>query len=247
MQDRGVAIDPGCLAELKSIGDAARVLVHGIGLSIGSHSGWSEAYLRLIDELLDEVDVAWHSEHLGYTIVDGENIGTMLTMPKTTEALELLSDRIAALQERYRLPFLIENVIHMLPDCEGDYCDAAFLNALVERTGCGLLLDVYNLECDAHNHGFDIDAFLDELDLTKVREVHVACGSEYRGFLLDAHSRTTRESTIDLARRVVERAGGSVQAVTYELLREAVPMLGHDAIVEELRRLRVALRGGPQS
>jgi len=241
MKDHGVALHRGCLAELSSIGDAARIIVHGIGLSIGSHSGWSDRYLQLLDELLAHVDIAWHSEHLGYTIVDGENIGTMLAMPKTREALDMLAERILAIQDRYRQPFLVENIIHMLPDCPGDYSDAGFLNALVDRTGCGLLLDVYNLECDAHNHGFDTEAFLAELDLTRVREVHVACGSNYRGFLLDAHSKTTRESTIELARRVIELAAGSVQVVTYELLREAVPMLGHDVIVDELRRLRIAL------
>ena len=234
-------IHPQCLEELKSIGGAAQVLVHGIGLSIGSHEGWVEGYLDLLDELLEHVPVAWHSEHLGYTVVDGANLGTMLAMPRTDQALVMLSERVTAIQRRYPMPFLVENIIHMLPDYPGDYSEAAFLNALVARTGCGLILDVYNLECDAHNHGLDIGAFLAELDLTKVREVHVACGSEYRGFLLDAHSRTTRQTTVDLANRVIEGAGGAVEVVTYELLREAVPALGYDRIEDELRMLRSAV------
>lgn len=242
MSRDGVALHPAALAELKSIGGAAQVIVHGIGLSIGSHEGCSERYLGLLDELLSQVDVAWHSEHLGYTIVDGENIGTMLALPRTEQVLDMVSERVEAIQSRYPLPFLVENIIHMLPDCPSDYSEAAFLNALAERTGCGLLLDVYNLECDAHNHGFDIAAFLTELDVTKVREVHVACGSHYRGFLLDAHSQVTRESTIELARRAIERANGAVQTVTYELLREAVPALGHAGVAAELERLRAAFR-----
>lgn len=242
VENHAAALHPGSLAELKSIGDAAQVIVHGIGLSIGSHEGCSERYLRLLDELLRQVDVAWHSEHLGYTIVDGENIGTMLALPRTEEVLDMLCERIRAIQRRYPLPFLVENIVHMLPDYPGDYSEAGFLNALVERTGCGLLLDVYNLECDAHNHGFDIAGFLAELDIASVREVHVACGSHYRGLLLDAHSKVTRESTLELARSVVERAAGAVRAVTYELLREAVPTLGHDGVADELVRLRRAFR-----
>jgi uncharacterized protein len=245
LMERGSArIHPQCLAELKGIGGEAQIIVHGTGLSIGSHEGWVEGYLDLLDELLEHVDVAWHSEHLGYTVVDGENLGTMLAMPRTEEALDMLSDRILAIQRRYAMPFLVENIIHMLPDYPGEYSQAAFLNALVARTGCGLILDVYNLECDAYNHGLDIYAFLSELDLTNVREVHVACGSEHRGFLLDAHSRTTRPSTVDLARRVIGAARGAVKVVTFELLREAVPAIGHDAIADELRNLRAAL-GAP--
>lgn len=240
--DRGVPrIHPDCMAELKSIGRDAKLVVHGVGLSIGSHDGWLENYLRLLDELFESVEVTWHSEHLGYTAVNGENLGTMLAVPRTEEVLDLLTGRILAIQRRYAVPFLVEHVIHMLPDYPGEYSQAAFLNALVRRTGCGLILDAYNLECDAHNHGFDIAAFLSELDMSQVREVHVARGSEFRGFLLDAHAHRTRPSTVKLASRAIEAAGGAVEVVVFELLREAIPSIGHDAIVEELRGLRKSI------
>lgn len=236
----GVALHSASIGELQRIGHRAKIILHGIGLSIGSHEGYSQRYIRLLDDLLEQVEVAWHSEHLGYTTVNGENTGTMLALPKTEQVLDMVCERIRAIQERYLLPFLVENIIHMLPDYPGDYSDAGFLNALTARAGCGLILDIYNLECDQHNHGFDIAAFLDELDLSTIRELHVACGTEYREFLLDAHSRTTRDSTIKLAQQVIARANGAVEVVTYELLREAVPALGHDAIVAELGRLRTA-------
>jgi uncharacterized protein (UPF0276 family) len=140
--------------------------------------------------------------------------------------------------ERYELPFLLENIVHVLPDAAADYSDAAFLNTIVERTDCGLLLDVYNLECDAHNLGFDIDSFLSELDMSSVREIHVAGGTEHRGFKLDVHSRPTGDSTVALAREVVRQARGAVRVVTYELLPQAVPVLGYEVITEELERLR---------
>ena len=105
------------------------------------------------------------------------------------------SKSIGEIQARFELPFLLENIVHLLPDYPGDYADAAFLNELVTRTGCGLLLDVYNLECDAANYGFDIDAFLDELDLEAVGELHVAGGVERDGMQVDVHSRLTEPST----------------------------------------------------
>ncbi len=237
-----ISLSSEIMRELRNVGKAAEIIVHGVGLSIGSHEGWSPTYLRLLDEFLEQIDVAWHSEHLAYTKVDGEHLGIMLAMPKTDEALDMVCERVQAIQERYRLPFLLENVVHVIPDAPAKYTDAGFLNALVDRTGCGLILDAYNLECDAHNHGFDIPSFLNELDATHVRELHVARGVEHNGFLLDVHSQLTRRSTVELAQRVVRQSTGSARVVVYEFMPEAVPGLGHDAIADELSRLRAAFR-----
>jgi uncharacterized protein (UPF0276 family) len=231
-------LDPEAMAELKAIGDDVVILVHGVGLTIGSHEGWSDRYIRLLDAFLDQIDVAWHSEHLAYTTVDGEHLGTMLPPPRTKETLDLVCQRVEMIQDRYALPFLLENVIHLLPDYPGDYSEAGFFNAIAERTGCEFLLDAYNLECDAHNQALDVNAYLAEIDLSRVREVHVADGTEHQGFRVDIHSGLTRDATIELAQDVIARAGESVQVVTYELVAEAVPILGHDAIVGELIRLR---------
>ncbi|HEX6293461.1 MAG TPA: DUF692 family protein [Herpetosiphonaceae bacterium] len=237
MRDDGVALHAPTIAELQNIGSDAKIIVHGVGLSIGSYDGYSRQYIRLLDEIMSKLDVAWHSEHLAYTMVDGQNLGTMLALPKTDEVLDMICQRVGELQARYTVPFLLENVVHVLPELPGDYSDAAFLNALVARTGCGLILDVYNLECDARNYGFDIPAFLAELNLAAVRELHVAGGIEHKGFQLDVHSRLPQPSTVALAQQVTRMAHGSVKAVTYEVLREAVPVLGHDAITDELARL----------
>ena len=235
-----ISLNDEIMGELKNLGKAAKIIVHGVGLSIGSHDGCSPTYFRLLDDFLDQIDVQWHSEHLGYTKVDGQHLGIMLALPKTQETLEMVCERVRAIQERYKLPFLLENIVHVIPDFPGEYSDAGFLNALTEQTGCGLILDVYNLECDAHNQGFDIPAFLRELDLTNVREMHVACGVEHNGFLLDVHSQLTRPSTVELTQRVLRRMPTSERVVVYEFMPEALPGLGCEAIAGELARLRVA-------
>ena len=242
VHDNQITLSNEIITELKILGKETKIVAHGVGLSIGSHEGWSPTYFHLLDALLEQVDVAWHSEHLGYTKVDDQHLGIMLALPKTEEALDMVCERVNKIQERYKLPFLLENIVHVVPDFPGDFSEAQFLNALVNRTGCGLILDVYNLQCDAHNHGFDIPSFLDELQLANVRELHVACGVEHNGFLLDVHSQLTRSSTVQLARDVVRRSEGSAEVVVYEFMPEAVPGLGRDAIACELGRLRVTFR-----
>lgn len=233
-------LDPAVLDELEPAATSVDLVVHGVGLSIGSASGYSEDYLRLVEQFLQRFDAAWHSEHLGYVQVDGTALGTMLALPKTEDVLELVAGRIAEIQARIPLPFLVENIVHLLPDYPGDYDDAEFLNELVDRTGCGLLLDVYNLEVDAKNNGFDIDGFLAELNLGAVRELHLAGGVEFEGMQVDVHSRVTAPSTLALARDVVTRTP-ALGGVTYELLPEAIPVVGVDGILDELGRIRAEL------
>lgn len=238
--DRGTRLNPGILAEFEDSRFGSEVLVHGVGLSIASAEGFSQDYIHLLDQAFEHFPIAWHSEHLAYTIVQGEALGTMLAPPLTREVLDLLCERVRFLQERYPAPFLLENVVRLIPDYPAEFSVAGFLNEVTHRTGCGLLLDLYNIECDAQNGRLDLEGFLDELDLSRAREIHLAGGVSLRGFQLDVHSRRTADSTIQLAARVLSRAP-NVEAVTYEYLKEAIPFLGRDGICAELLRLREAL------
>jgi uncharacterized protein (UPF0276 family) len=232
---------PEVMDEYTRVSSQVRFVAHGVGLSIGSFDHWNENYLRLLDELFARFDLAWHSEHLAYTEVAGENLGTMLALPRTREALDLICERVRKIQARYGVPFLLEHVIQLLPDAPGEFTPAGFLNAITSNTGCGLILDVYNLECDAHNQGLDISGFLEELDLAAVREMHLAGGVQQNGFQLDIHSRVVGDSTLKLAREVAARAPG-LRVVTYEFLKEAIPSLGRETICAELARVRKAMQ-----
>ena len=234
-------IPASTLAHLQEIAAQATLIVHGSGLSIGSHEGWNEDYFRLLDQLLDAVPVAWHSEHLGFVKVDNQFIGTVLALPRTREALDLVAERVRRITDRYPMPFLLENVANLLPDPPAEMSPAAFLNALSRESGCGLLLDLYNLECDAHNQSYDPARFLDELALERVAEIHLAGGAERAGLMLDFHSRLSHPRAQLRLPTVLARAPG-VAAVVFELMPEAVPVLGHAVWAQELRVLRTLVK-----
>ncbi len=216
------------------------VLVHGVGLSIGSYDGCSKDYLLLIDELFSKIkNIRWHSEHLAYTMVNGENIGTMLTLPRTDEVLEMICKRVDFIQKKYKKLFLLENVISMLPSPDCKYSDAAFLNKITYLTGCGLVLDVYNLECDQVNFNLNVDAFLQELNLNTVYEMHLAGGAtdpEFN-FKMDVHSQLVAQTTIDLATRIINAHPQNLQAITFEMLEEFIGNHGAAKIINELKKL----------
>ena len=131
-----------------------------------------------------------------------------LPVPFTNAALDLIAPRAEALVRRYDVPFLLENSVYYLPGLPADdgRDEVAFLNDLVERSGCGLLLDLFNFHANALHHGFDAWKALDRLRLDRVVEIHVAGGSSHDGFLLDSHSEVVPEAVWDLLEEVVPRA-----------------------------------------
>jgi len=241
LDGRGAHLRPDVLNEYDSVLSQVNLIAHGVGLSLGSFDHWEERYLCLLDELFARFELEWHSEHLACTVVADENLGTMIPLPRTEEALDLVCKRVRLIQERYRVPFLLEHVIQLLPEAPSQFTPAGFLNEITSRTGCGLILDAYNLECDSYNQGLDIPAFLGELDLAPARELHIAGGVQHGGFQLDIHSRRTSDSTLALALDLVARAP-NLHVVTYELLKEAISVLGQDAICAELARIRKVIQ-----
>lgn len=50
------------------------------------------------------------------------------------------------------------------------------MQAVTEKSGCQVLLDLHNLHCNAVNHGFDPFMAIDRMPLTRVVEIHIAGG-----------------------------------------------------------------------
>lgn len=217
----------------------ADLLLHGVGLSIGSYDGYSKDYINVLEELFNSLAIKWHSEHLAYTMVNGENLGTMLTLPRTDEVITLVCRRIDEIQKKFKVPFLIENVISMLPNPDEQYNEAQFLNKITDLTGCGLILDVYNLQCDEKNFGLNLNEFFEELNLDPVHELHLAGGlydTEY-DFQMDIHAHLTADSTIQLAQMITRRQPKNLQNITFEILEEFVHPVGSSKIIAHLKLL----------
>jgi uncharacterized protein (UPF0276 family) len=220
------------------------IVVHGLSLSIGSASGWNEGYLHILDELYRQRPFAWHSEHLGFlltTYPDGRPLhtGVPLPVPYTEEAVDLIAPRAATLGQRYQAPFLLENLTYYLPGllADGGRDEIAFLNDLTERSGCGLLLDLYNLYCNAINFGFDPCEALGRLRLDRVVEIHLAGGASHEGFMMDVHSTVVPEPVWDLLDWLIPRAP-HVAGIVYELMEQALPLVGLEGVCQQLERAR---------
>ena len=244
---RNFRLNNSKVQEALAIGKHCPVVVHGLSLSIGSVSGWNSDYLNILDQYAQQQPFAWHSEHLGFMLVENQDgsenhAGLILPMQFTQEAVDLLCPRIQALCARYQAPFLIENTTYYLPNFlatdSQPWDEIDFLNQLLTRTPCGLLLDLYNFYCNAVNFGFDPYAALTRLQLDRVVEIHVAGGVTHEGFLLDVHSREVPEPVWELLAWILPKLP-NLCAITYELLEQALLVTGEEKIVAQLQRCKI--------
>lgn len=175
------------------------VAVHGVLLSLGTMEPLREAHLERVMEIAGRVNMVNFSEHLSLTTVDEVDLDALTPLNWTEEVLSAVTEKIRAIQKRVSVPFLFENVSNRFVIPDGDYSETAFMNELMSRTGCGLLLDVTNVHTNSVNFGFDPFAWIDELRLDAVELVHLAGGHyDPEGFLLDSHDNSVCDEAWEL-------------------------------------------------
>lgn len=221
------------------------MVIHGIGLSIGSAGHFDRRHLAHVAEWARRYGCAWHSDHLASTRVLDEHgrrldVGFPMAVPYDREVLDMLVERVAEVRAAVPGPFLLENNVYYYTIPEQELSEAAFIDELCRRSGCGLLLDLHNLYVNARNHGFDPHAFLDEVDLGHVVEIHVAGGIEWEGVYLDAHSGACPPEVWSLLEEVVPRAP-RLRGVTFEIFPSWYPDFGPQRLRAELQRIRDVL------
>jgi uncharacterized protein (UPF0276 family) len=229
------------LAFLRRMAAGRPVIPHGIGLSIGTAHRFNRGQLGQMEMWLGRFDFPWHSDHLAYNLaehgIDEINAGVTLPLPRDRATLESLAPRIAEVQRRIPVPFLLENNVYFFEMPGEEMSDAEFLNALCESTGCGLLLDLHNVYCNSRNHGADPYRLLGELDLSRVVEIHVAGGMEHEGWWLDAHCGPLPDTVWGLLDYALPRCP-NLGGVTFEMLGSWFVEVGSERLEAELTGLR---------
>jgi uncharacterized protein (UPF0276 family) len=167
--------------------------LHGVGLSLGSSDALDRDHLATLGALVRRYQPALVSEHICWGAIGGLHLNDLLPLPCTDEALDLMVSRVQQVQEALGRELLVENVSSYLSFRHAEMPESAFVAALVQRAGCGLLLDVNNVYVNSINHGFDAHAYLRAMPHDAVREIHLAGFTRKDGLpvplLIDSHSR----------------------------------------------------------
>ena len=198
------------LAELSK---TYRLLVHGLGLSLGTPGQLDRALLEKFGAVAAGSRAEWISEHVAFTRTSEVDLGHLNPVPPTRAMVEVIADHAREVSDHCQRPIILENITSHLR-IAGELSETDFLNAICERADCGLLLDVTNLFINSRNHGFDPLRWLDEIDATRIVQLHMVGYSFEEGRYMDNHAQPIPPEILDLAAEILSKA--DVRAVILE-------------------------------
>jgi hypothetical protein len=219
--------------ELELLAAHFPIIPHAIGLSLGSAEGLDDLYLRKLAALIKRLNPPWWSEHICFTKAGGIDIGHLSPLPHTREAVDVLCRNIDRVRRYIDVPLILENITYMMAIPGAEMTEAQFIAEVLERSDCGLLLDVTNLHINAVNYNYDVRDFFNELPLERVVQLHFVGGHWQDGVLIDSHSRSTPSEVWQLIAEVV--ASVAVKGIVLERDENLPPF---SELVNELERAR---------
>jgi len=205
------------------------LIPHGVNLSIGTAPEspgkpcYDEFLLSQLEELFQEIKPPWFSDHLSCTRMQGYYMQDLIPIPLTQETVNVVSDNVKYLQDRFQLPFLIENPSYYSTITEPELTELEFVNSILERADCGMLLDVNNIYVNSTNHGaYTPSEYLDGLNLDRVIQVHIAGHHEdYTAWLTGKKL------------QVLDTHGAEIKTEVYEILENLLKKTEIKAILLE--------------
>jgi len=187
---------------------AARVpmVCHGLSLNLGGPAPLDEAFIRKVRQFLDTHKIHCYSEHLSYCADDG-HLYDLMPIPFMAEAVNYVADRIKRTQDIIGRRMAIENVsYYAAPGQEMQEID--FINAVLEKADCKLLIDINNIYVNSINHRYDAKAYLKGLPGERIAYAHIA--GHYReaeDLRVDTHGADVIDPVWDLLLTAYEHFG----------------------------------------
>jgi len=186
--------------------------LHGVGLSIGGEAALDEAHLDRLAALIRRYQPASFSEHLAWSSHGEVFYNDLLPVPYDRATLARVCDHVDRVQERLQRRMLLENPSTYVEFEASTIDETDFLNEVIRRTGCGLLLDVNNVYVSCINHGRDPMAYIDAMPLDTVGQIHLAGFARDQDaagapLLIDSHGSPVDDAVWDLYAGVMARLG----------------------------------------
>ena len=197
------------------------VSLHGVGLSLGAAQGIDAWHLEQLARLVDTIEPVRVSDHASFArgpLASGQRVhaADLLPVPTSQEALDVMCANVQRVQDRLRRPIAVENLSAYVRWREASMSEPGFLNALAQRTGCGLLVDVNNVYVNARNaalRGETTDplalskAWLDGISPAAVAEMHLAGHIDMGEIVIDDHGSRVVDPVWALYAHALQRFG----------------------------------------
>jgi uncharacterized protein len=204
------------LAILDQILEQYRVVQHGVSMYFGSAEPLNRDHLRRLKALVKRTKTPWLTDHLCWGSVDGRYTHDLLPMPYTFEAAEVTARKIREVCDYLEVPIAVENVSSYAEFHVSQMTEWEFLNEVVERADCGILLDVNNIYVSSRNHDFDPYEYLNSVPPERVAQIHIAGHSKFEKYILDTHDHPVIDPVWKLYDRAIQRAGHTATLLEWD-------------------------------
>lgn len=195
------------LAVLDRILEQYRVVQHGVSMYFGSSGPLNREHLKRLKTLIRRTKTPWLTDHLCWGSVDGRYTHDLLPMPYTFEAAKLTAKKLRQAEDFLEVPIAVENVSSYAEFHASEMTEWEFLNEVVERADCGILLDVNNIYVSSRNHDFNPREYVEAVDPVRVMQIHIAGHSRFEKYVLDTHDHPVIGPVWRLYKRAIEHCG----------------------------------------
>ena len=204
------------LAILDQILEQYRVVQHGVSMYFGSAEKHNRDHLRRLKILVKRTRTPWLTDHLCWGSVDGRYTHDLLPMPYTFEAARLTARKVREARSFLEVPIAVENVSSYAELHESEMTEWEFLNEVVERADCGILLDVNNIYVSSRNHSFDPYDYLNSVPPERVAQIHIAGHSKFQKYILDTHDQPVIDPVWKLYEHAIRRVGRTATLLEWD-------------------------------
>jgi uncharacterized protein (UPF0276 family) len=201
---------------LDQILEQYRVVQHGVSMYFGSADRIDREHLKRLKDLVKRTKTPWLSDHLCWGSIDGRYTHDLLPMPYTFEAAAKTAQKIRDVRDYLEVPIAVENVSSYAEFHVSEMTEWEFLNEVVERADCGILLDVNNIYVSSQNHSFNPFDYVNSVPAERVAQIHIAGHSKYEKYILDTHDHPVIDPVWKLYDRAIQRVGHTATLLEWD-------------------------------
>jgi hypothetical protein len=163
---------PALVAEL-----GKPVTLHSYDYCLGNVERPPRKSLERIERYVKSAGIAYVGEHLALMGTARDYCGTFFQPPGTEEQTRMLIDNVRHLKKTVGCPVIIENAVQFYRPI-GPHTLGEQLRIVSEEADVGILLSLSNVSVSDLYRPQDREAFLREIPLSRVRQIHVLLNNE---------------------------------------------------------------------
>ena len=184
------------------------IVLHGVSLNLLGSEEIDRDYLDRLRRLADRLQVSFFSDHLCWSQRGTRFHHDLLPTPYLSDLVNRSIERARFVQDYVGRPFAIENLSSYITFKESDMSEWDFYSTIVKESGCSYLLDINNIYVSGYNHRFNPKDYIDSIDFSKVKQVHLAGhDSSKPGLIVDTHDRPVDENVWNLYQYAWHKGG----------------------------------------